>query len=143
MMNSRIRYLPLLLLLIGSLLTSPASASGYVWCLSADGHAALEEAWGGDCAAASPAAPADPAEHSLGRTDGECGPCLDISSAHSWGTPRCRADADPAALPVPPVAVATTPPVVAPASLSGRFPYAPLPRLSALILHHRTVVLLI
>lgn len=145
MLSRRLHSLPLLCVLLLCLLTSPARSFGYVWCLSADGHAELETAVAGDCARtpAIPAAAGPPALTLVGETD-DCGPCLDISPALQWTSTRSRDDAAGSVLPMPPAAVAG----VAPDHLhrqlltNGLVPDPP-PRLSELILQHRTVVLLI
>jgi len=136
----------LVCLLIPSLLASSASASNYVWCVSADGdHSVLELALAGDCSqddcmpsTASVATPGLEAD-----TDG-CGPCLDISSSHQWNVSRCRQGDIPADLPADLSLVVLD--AFNPLPERTLNPYrlvAPPPRIPDPLLHHRTIVLLI
>jgi hypothetical protein len=134
--------LPVLCLLVLSLLTSPASSFGYVWCVSADGQATLETALGGDCGMDT--ATGDSPEPSLAAEDDDCGPCHDVSVAHQWGSPRNRQSETPVSIPAELASVI----VATHLSLSERLPINPLavdptPRTPEPILHHRTIVLLI
>ena len=141
----RLRHLPLLCLLILALLTNPTIAAGFVWCVDADGHATLEAAFAGECDPGKrpPAAASSTPLPELSVAD-DCGPCLDLSPAAQWGSPRSR-QAD---------APATFPPEPAPPAVSVYLPGAdrlppvqhitlPTPRAPAPILWQRTVVLLI
>lgn len=140
----RLHKLPFLCLLALCLLTSPASSLGYVWCLSTDGHAAVEAAMAGDCGMDNPV-PATAAADGLALTvaDDDCGPCLDVSTAHQWGSPRSRQEETPASIPIEfvPLAVAAHTPV--PDSILNQRVANAVPRTPEPILHHRTIVLLI
>lgn len=142
----RLRHLPLLCLLIISLLISPAVMSGYVWCVTEDGHGFLEEAIAGDCAAdnhVEEAANIASAALSSAEDDG-CGPCLDISTSHHLGTSRSRLDEQQASLfaGIAPTTVAA--PVLLPdRDLNNHRIVVVPPRIPDPLLHHRTTVLLI
>lgn len=134
-------------LLIIGLLASSASASNYVWCVSADGdHSVLEFAPSGDCSQddCSPAAEGIAVSALEANTADGCGPCLDVSSAHQWNVSRNRAGDFSVDLP------ATLPLVALDAfnSLPEQFLNTyqlvdPPPRIPDQILRHRTTVLLI
>jgi len=141
----RLHKLPFLCLLVLSLLTSPASSLGYVWCVSADGQATLETALVGDCGMDAPALQAEgsPVLALTAATD-DCGPCHDISHTPRWGSARSRNTEVPVSIPAPLVPFV----VAAHDSLTGRFLNSsffvdPTPRTPDPILHHRTIVLLI
>jgi len=148
MMPMSIRRLlqpPLLCVLILSLLVSPVSALGYVWCLSADGHASVETAVAGDCGGSAPTRFAhDLCADPPAGGDGDCGPCLDISSAPSWGSSRSRDSGSPASIPVASAAFAAAalPPLSARALSIGHVA-EPTLRTAEAIRSHRTIVLLI
>jgi hypothetical protein len=141
----RLHKLPLLSLLVLSLLTSPLSSLGYVWCLSADGHATLEAAMAGDCGLddLAPTGANTPVAAWTGGGD-DCGPCLDVSPSHQWGSPRSRqADTSSSfATELSPVTVATYS-KLPDLSLNNHRTAATIPRTPDPILHHRTIVLLI
>ena len=145
MLIRHLHNLPILCLLILCLLTSPVSAFGYVWCVSADGHAVLEEAMAGDCGLDNPT-PATDGNTAPALTIGadDCGPCLDISPAHQWGSPRTRQEQSPASIPAEfaPVAVVSSIPLPDRHQTSHFVATSP-PRTPEPILHHRTIVLLI
>lgn len=141
----RLHKLPLLCLLVLSLLTSPLSSLGYVWCLDADGHATLEAAVAGDCGLDKPApTTTDHPALSLTGGDDDCGPCLDVSPSHQWGSPRSRQVDTPSsfAAEFSPVTVATYSKLTQ-LSLNNHPSAATIPRTPDPILHHRTIVLLI
>ncbi|MCM2264423.1 MAG: hypothetical protein NDI73_04430 [Desulfuromonadales bacterium] len=143
MLIRRLHKLPFLCLLVLSLLTSPASSLGYVWCLSADGHAALEAAMAGDCGMDNPAPiPVDTPDPALTVED-DCGPCLDVSTSHQWGSPRSRQEETAVSIPAEfaPVAMAEYPSL--PDPVLNRPAVDAIPRTPDPILHHRTIVLLI
>jgi len=145
MVIRRLHKLSILCLLILCLLTSQASTLGYVWCVTADGHAALEEAIAGDCGFDNPP-PSTDGITSTALTIGanDCGPCLDISPSHQWGSPRTRQEEAPVSVPAEfaPVTVAAY--ISSPDHLqTNPFAVTPPPRIPAPILHHRTIVLLI
>ena len=141
----RLHNLPLFGLLLLSLLTSPVSTFGYVWCVTPDGHSALEEAVAGDCswdhhdedkdryAAAALTVGAD-----------SCGPCLDVPHKDQWGSSRSRQGELPVILStnIGPIIVATQTPLPE-GLLNTHRVIDPLPRTPAPILHQRTIVLLI
>ena len=141
----RLHNLPVLCVLVISLLTSPVSALGYVWCFNADGYAALEAAMAGDCSTETPSLGLDGiATPSLTAGEDDCGPCLDVSPSHQYSTPNGRDDetlllslADSA-----PAVVAVNLPLPE-RSLNKKLFTDPPPRTPDLILHHRTTVLLI
>ena len=142
----RLFNLALIPLLIIGLLASSASASSYVWCVSADGdHAVVEFAPTGDCSR-DDCAPATAGVAPPGVTTDAagCGPCLDISSAHQWNVSRGRPGEVPADSPAAlPLAV---PDVVNPVParvLNSCRLVDPPPRIPAAIRLHRTTVLLI
>ena len=136
----------LVCLLIPGLLASSASASNYVWCVSADGdHAVLEFAPTGDCSldecipttdgVATPDFEADP--------DG-CGPCLDVSSSHQWNVSRGRQGDVPVELPADlPLVVLDAFNPLPERTLNPHRLVDPPPRIPEPIVHHRTIVLLI
>jgi hypothetical protein len=141
----RLYFLPLLSLLIISLLIGPAITSGYVWCVTLDGHRALETVIAGDCAADSHGQSTEsPADSTLTAKPGDgCGPCLDVSTSSHWGNCRSRQDKLPATLPVDfasTVVVATVP---LPARHLDTHRIDTPPRIPDPILYHRTIVLLI
>lgn len=131
-------------LLLLCLLVTPASLSGFVWCLGDDGHAQVELATAGDCAVDRDMPPpvAGPGV-ALDAGEDRCGPCLDLSSSHRWGSPRGRNSLAPASLPVAlaPVVVALQRPLPD-RFLTSRLVIDPAPRTPQQILHHRTIVLL-
>lgn len=134
-------------LLIIGLLASSASASNYVWCVSADGdHSVLEFAPSGDCSQDDCAPATDGIAVSALEADTAdgCGPCLDVSSAHQWNVSRSRAgdlsDDLPATLPL--VVLEVFNPLPERLSNPHRL-LDPPPRIPEQILHHRTTVLLI
>ncbi|NJC87721.1 MAG: hypothetical protein FIB02_04180 [Desulfuromonas sp.] len=141
----RVHNLPILCLLLLCLLTSPVSTFGYVWCVSADGRATLEEAMVGDCGLDTPAAPADSAATSSLTIDADdCGPCLDVSPSHQWGSPRTRQNETSVGVPAEFVPVTVKTYALFPDQLqTGHFAVSPSPRTPDPILHHRTIVLLI
>lgn len=138
--------LPLVCLLIIGLLAGSASASNYVWCVSADGdHTSLEFAPTGDCSQ-NDCLPAtgDFAIPGFEAGTNGCGPCLDISSSHQGNVSRSRQGGvsveTPAALPsVVPDAFSFRPERIFPPYRGSDLP----PRIPDPILHHRTIVLLI
>lgn len=143
MLVRRLHKLPFLCLLALGLLTSPASSLGYVWCLSADGHAALEAAMAGDCGMDNPApTPIDTPDPSLTVED-DCGPCLDVSTSHQWGSPRSRQKETPVSIPAEFAPVAMAEYTFLPDRLLECLTDAAPPRTPDPILHHRTIVLLI
>jgi hypothetical protein len=141
----RLHNLPILCLLILCLLTSPSVSFGYVWCVSADGHATLEEAVAGDCGLDNPPLAAGGTSlPSLAASGDDCGPCLDVSPSRQWGSPRGRQNETPVSIPAEFAQVA----VVAQTPLPGRlqtnhFVANPILRTPETILSHRTIVLLI
>ena len=145
MLIRHLLQLSLQCLLVLSLVTSPASSLGYVWCLSADGHASLEAAIAGDCGLDNPVpTTADAPAPSLTGGDDDCGPCLDVSPSQQWGSPRCRQEGTPVSLPAEFAAmtVAAHPPV--PERILNNHPVADvILRTPDPILLHRTIVLLI
>jgi hypothetical protein len=145
MLIRRLHKLSFPCLLILSLLTSPVSTLGYVWCLSADGHATLEAAMAGDCGLDNQfPLTADTLTPTLTGGADDCGPCLDVSPSHQWGAPRSRQDDTPVNLPaeLATVTVAAHAPLPD-RTLNNRPPVDALPRTPDPILHHRTIVLLI
>lgn len=141
----RLLQLPLLCVLVLSLLASPMSDLGYVWCLSADGHASVETAVAGDCGGSAPARLGfDLCADSSAGDDDDCGPCLDVSSAPSWGSSRSRDCDSPASLPVPSAAFAAAAlPHRSARALSIGHVAEPTQRTPEAIRSHRTIVLLI
>jgi hypothetical protein len=141
----RLHNLPILCLLILCLLSSTASTSGYVWCVSSDGHATLEGAVAGDCGLDNPT----PATNGITSTSlsigtDDCGPCLDVSPSHQWGSPRPRHDGCPVSVPAEFAPVAIVAYTSLPVRSQTSHPVAaPTPRTPEPILHHRTIVLLI
>ena len=145
MLIRRLHKLPLLCLLVLSLLTSPLSSLGYVWCLDADGHATLETAVAGDCGLDKPApTTTDNSTSSLTGGGDDCGPCLDVSPSHQWGSPRTRLADTPSCCPAEftPVTVARYSKLPE-LSVNNHPTTATIPRTPDPILHHRTIVLLI
>lgn len=142
----RLLHIPLLCLLIVNLLISPAVTSGYVWCVTDDGHSFLEEAFAGDCAADDHVGEAEniaSADLPSINADG-CGPCLDISASHRWGNSRSRQDELPVGRLVGIAPTTDVSPVPLPErELNTHRTIAAAPRTPDLILHHRTTVLLI
>ena len=141
----RLHKLSLLCLLVVCLLTSPASTFGYVWCVSADGHVSMEAAQAGDCGMdiQAPTITGTPAPSLTGGV-GDCGPCLDVSASHQWGSPRSRQDETPLGFSAEfaPAIVAAHSPL--PDRLLNDYPTGDaIPRTPDPILHHRTIVLLI
>ena len=145
MLIRRLHKLPLLGLLVLSLLTSPLSSLGYVWCLDADGHATLEAAVAGDCGLDNPApTTADPLTPSLTGGGDDCGPCLDVSPSHQWGSPRTRLADTPSCCPAEFAPVTVVRSSKLPELSLNNHPTADtIPRTPEPILHHRTIVLLI
>lgn len=145
MILHRLQRLPIISLLALCLLTSPMSASGYVWCLSADGHAEMEAALAGDCGLdTSTPTPDGLLLSALTAGSDDCGPCLDISSSHQWGSPRSRHEDLPVSLLadfVPAIVMASVP--LPERTLNPCRIVDTSPRISEPILHHRTIVLLI
>jgi len=86
MFTRRLNNLPLFCLLLLCLLTSPISTFGYVWCVGADGHAAIETAMAGDCGLGSPT-PTTGCDAKISETvaTDDCGSCLDVSPSHQMG----------------------------------------------------------
>ena len=145
MLIRRLHKLSFQCLLVLSLLTSPVSSFGYVWCLDADGHATLEAAMAGDCGLDNPApTTADPLTPSLTGGVDDCGPCLDVSPSHQWGSPRSRQADTPSSCPAEfsPVTLARYS-KLPDLSLNNHPPVGTIPRTPDPILHHRTIVLLI
>ena len=145
MLIRRLHKLPFLGLLVLSLLTSPVSSFGYVWCLDADGHANLEAAVAGNCGLDNLApTSANPPATPLIRGGDDCGPCLDVSPSHQWGSPRSRQHDAPVSLPAELVTVTVAAHTPLPDRLlNDRPPVDASPRTPDPILHHRTIVLLI
>ena len=146
MLPCRLHSLPLLWLLILCVLTSPSSTIGYVWCVSADGHIVLEAAVAGDCAAESRSAhPENTTNPAPAFEDADgCGPCLDISASHSWGTARpCQDDLQTSLLASFVPANGVTAALLPERTLNTHFIVDTTPRIPAPILHHRSTVLLI
>jgi hypothetical protein len=146
MISRRTFHLPLVCLLIFSLLTTSASASGYIWCVSADGdHAALEFAQSGDCSLDN-CVPAEDGATALALkiAADDCGPCLDISASHQWNVSRCRQNDAPLNIPAdsPPVVVAACLPP-AERTIPSHWLVDRNARTSGQLVHHRTIVLLI
>jgi hypothetical protein len=142
----RLHHIPLLCLLIISLLISPAVMSGYVWCVTEDGHGFLEEAIAGDCAAGNHGeAAANIASAALSSEDDDgCGPCLDISTSHHWGNSRSRQDELQVSLLVGVAPTTVVAPVLLPdRDLNNHRVVETSPRIPDPLLHHRTTVLLI
>lgn len=142
----RLHQLPLLGVLLLCLLVNPARAYAYVWCFGSDGHAALEEATrSGMCGMEAPVASAGSFFECTRETgDGNCGPCLDITSSSPWGSTRSRDKGLSAGSPVPQSpAVVNVPVPPVERFLTNRLFPDPSPRVPQPILHHRTVVLLI
>jgi hypothetical protein len=143
----RLHLLPLLWLLIAGLLASPVTSFGYVWCLDDDGHAALETARGGGCGGdtVAPCAADNPdGSASLAAGEDDCGPCLDITAAPHWNLTRGRDGSSPDPQPVFFILPGVTLRPV-PADFSSAIAPRPeaVPRRSAQLLAHRTIVLLI
>ena len=139
----RLPKLSLLCLLTICLLTSPAISLGYVWCVSADGHAMLETAFSCDCCKGSPVPRATgcPQVTLTANTDC-CGPCLMVPTAPCWSSAPTRNAEAPASIPAAHAPVV----VVTQLSLADRFltnhlVIDPPPRTSDSILHLRTIVL--
>lgn len=137
-------FLVIGLLVIGLSLSPPAT-SGYVWCVTSDGHSALEAAIAGDCAAGRHAeATVSIAHTSVAIDDDGCGPCLDVSTSHHWMNGRPRQDKLTVQflVPIAPAAVVAATPVpeekLKTHRIFDRSPGIPEPSL-----HQRTVVLLI
>ena len=135
--------MPLLCLLTLCLLTSPAISFGYVWCVSADGHAMLETAFSCDCCEGSlvPRATDCPNVTLTGNTDC-CGPCLAVPAAPCWSSPPTRNTEAPVSIPAAHAPVV----VVTQLSLADRFltnhlVIDPPPRTSDSLLQLRTIVL--
>ncbi len=141
----RINTLLLVCLLTIGLLANLATASGYVWCVSADSeHAALEFVPAGECSRNDCLPSTDEIAATTFEKDDGCGPCQDISSTHPWGTSRN----DPRSTLVPPAnnfipSSATTGTFLAEPFLDTHHLAASPPRLADAIRHHRTTVLLI
>jgi len=132
-------------LLLVALLPVGINAEVVVFCLGADGHAEVEivvtGACGADCAAP---APIEVLPHAMKADDDGCGPCLDISSSHQWGSPRTFDDSIHVELPftLSQTAVAIANDAVLQPINNGLI-IEPAPRIPEPILHHRTTVLLI
>lgn len=145
MIIRRLHKLPFLCLLALCLLTNPAGTFGYVWCVSADGHAALEVATAGNCGLDNPVPTTDanPSVSLTIETD-DCGPCLDVSPSHQWGSPRSRQDQAPVSFPTEFPLLVVGMPTPPPARFLNQHRVVNLsPRTPDPILHHRTTVLLI
>jgi len=145
MLKRRLFHLPLLCLLLFSLVTSGARVSGYVWCLSPDGHATLEASLADHCSIDGAAArPGAIPRIAFEAGDEDCDHYLDISSSFEWGSPRVRdltSQLDlPALSAIAPAAFTAGP--ADPVLVASHTPQLP-PRLSDQIRHHRTIVLLI
>jgi len=145
MLIRRFYHFPLLCLLVLSLVTSTASSFGYVWCLSADGHAEVETAIAGDCGVAcTTPSPVKVPALSLNAEADDSGACLDVSTSHPWGSPRTRDDNSQFS-----PLVALAPITIAIFSTAGdqcpinRHRPKPTPRIADPLQLHRTVVLLI
>jgi hypothetical protein len=112
-------------------------AWGFVLCIGADGHSAIEQAVSGKC---SPAESTCPAKDDF-PCDDHCGPCQDISTSLDFTYGRLHGDHD-LSLPAPlPALVSVASPAFyreLTAKLSTQPPPRPYHALSAL----RTVVLL-
>ena len=145
MLIRRLHKLSFQCLLVLSLLTSPVSSLGYVWCLSADGHATLEAAMAGDCGLDNQfPLTADTLTPTLTGGADDCGPCLDVSPSHQWGTPRSRQGDTPVSLPAELATVTVAAHTPLPDRiLNNRPPVDAIPRTPDPILHHRTIVLLV
>jgi hypothetical protein len=123
----------------------PAAPSGYVWCVTADGHSALEVAIAGDCAWDGHAETTESSAHvALSADDDSCGLCLDLSTSHHWVNGRPRQDELTVSLLVniAPAAAVAAVPVPAGDPNTHRVVDSP-PRIPETILYHRTIVLLI
>jgi hypothetical protein len=141
----RFHNFPVLCLLVLSLLSSPISALGYVWCFSAEGYAALETAMAGDCGADSPTLVLeDIITPSLTTGEDDCGPCLDVSASYQYGAPNGREDEIFIFSLAESTAVSVDAHIPLPErSLNKNLFTDQSPRISDLILQHRTIVLLI
>ncbi|BCA80864.1 hypothetical protein [Desulfuromonas sp. AOP6] len=145
MKTSPPRYLLALVCLLVFLLTGQASVQGYVLCIGADGHTALEFAGNKACNPKKSPLPVghDHHEEEASHFDGDshCGPCLDIPATLELTSSRQQQSDDlaTAALPLPVPFVAA--PVFV-SILTNDLLAHPPPRLSQSILIHRTVVLL-
>jgi hypothetical protein len=132
-------------LLLVALLPGGINAEAVVFCLGADGHAVVETVVAGTCGVDCNApAPAEVLPPAMKDGDDGCGPCLDISSSHQWGSPRTFADSIHIDLPVTllQAAVAIANDAVLQPINNGLI-VEPAPRIPEPILLHRTTVLLI
>lgn len=132
-------------LLLVVLLPVGINAEAVVFCLGADGHAVVETVVAGDCSVdCGTPAPVEVLPPAMKDGDDGCGPCLDISSSHQWGSPRTSDDCRHLDLPVilPQVAVAIANDAIIQLTNHGLI-IEPPPRIPEPILLHRTTVLLI
>lgn len=132
-------------LLLVTLLPVGVSAEAVVFCFGADGHAVVETVVAGDCRVDCTApAPVEVPPPAMQDGDDGCGPCLDISSTHQWGSPRTFDGSIHIDFPVilPQAAVAIANDVVLQPIDNGLI-IEPYPRIPEPILLHRTTVLLI
>jgi hypothetical protein len=132
-------------LLLVALLPVGINAEAVVFCLGADGHAVVETVLAGTCSVdcATPA-PVELLPPTMKHGDDGCGPCLDISSSHQWGSPRSSDDSRYIDLPLIllQAAVAIANDTILQPINSGLI-VEPAPRIPESILLHRTTVLLI
>jgi hypothetical protein len=135
----------LAVLLLVVLLPVGINAEAMVFCLGADGHAEVETVLAGACGVDCDAsAPVEVLPLAINDGDDGCGPCLDISSSHQWGSPRTTDDSRHIELPVTlsQAAVAIASDAVLQPIDNGLI-IGPAPRIPEPILLHRTTVLLI
>lgn len=142
----RLHNLPVLCLLLLALLTSPASASAFVWCIGADGHShanSTKSTGDGCCGTQQTAQPAACGQE-LSTEEQDHGHCLHIaltgqpvlSGSRDSQTPDDAAATEPAACAKAfPHATASHP--------DARLLAKTTPRMAGPLLHHRTIVLLI
>lgn len=146
-MNSRpSRHIVALVSLLVFLLTGQAAAHGYVWCLGADGHTALEYAARDNCGPASEGACRNGhAERTPGALAGDehCGPCLDIPATFDAAPRQARPQKEYIQARIEPAAGSEVFPLprFVPVLAAGLH-LQPPPRITPTILHLRTVVLL-
>ena len=140
--NTRPSHIISIFSLILMLLVGQSSGYNYVWCFGLNGHTALEQAHGscgGEEQVLHEALHLGSGQSSLDH----CGSCLDLNLSNSYASSRLRDDHlsfSPVFF-VPPVTLLLV--TVETEFAQPRFTLSDVvPRISAQILHHRTVVLL-
>ena len=141
----QILRLPLLIALTLGLLAGPIASNGYVWCVAADGQARLMTEDANGCCPDSAVSPTfRPPVVACETMATQCSPCFDVPVHSHWSSTRSRiTNTQPVMFPPVPRFVAAGSTVGDARELPDGLSPEPSPRVPELILHHRTIVLLV